>query len=75
MWIGGLKIGSVFGFGNLSTVIGKTAEITTGLASGVFLDKHINQLIGRQDSLSERLKNNLDTTIISFVMDFIRYIW
>ena len=75
MRIGGLQVGSVFGFGNLSTVIGKTVEIGAGFASGTFLDRHVNQLLGRKDNLAERLKNNFNSTFMSSILDFITYIW
>ena len=75
MRIGGLQVGSVFGFGNLSTVIGKTVETATGFASGVFLDKHVNQLFGKQDNIAERIKNNFDSTLISTILDIVKYIW
>ena len=75
MRIGGLQVGSVFGFGNLSTVIGKTVETATGFASGVFLDKHVNQLFGEQDNIAERIKNNFDSTLISTILDIVKYIW
>ena len=75
MRIGGLQVGSVFGFGNLPAAIGKTVETVAGFASGVFLDKHVNQLFGRKDNLTERLKNNFDSTLISSILDFVKYIW
>ena len=75
MRIGGLQVGSVFGFGNLPTVIGKTVETATGFASGVFLDKHVNQLFGKQDNIAERIKNNFDSTLISTILDIVKYIW
>ena len=75
MKIGGLQVGSVYGFGNLAAIFGKTFEIVSGIVSGIALDKNINKLLKRQDNLMERVKNNLLSGFLSAGIDFIRYLW
>ncbi len=75
MRIGGVQIGSVFGFGNILTITGKLAEVSAGLISGVFFDREINHLLGKKDNLVERIKNNLNSLFMSSLLDFVKYIW
>ena len=73
--IGGLKIGKVFTGDILGSIGKKGGELLGGFAGGMFFDKYANKLFNKEDSLYERLQNNLQGSIFSEGLNFFRYLW
>ena len=73
--IGGLKIGKVFTGDILGSIGKKGGELLGGFAGGMFFDKYANNLFNKEDSLYERLQNNLQGSIFSEGLNFFRYLW
>lgn len=68
-------VNSVSGFLSAVEIFSKGVNIVGGISVGIYLDEVINKALNRQDNLVERIKNNIQSTIFSEFLNFIKYIW
>lgn len=61
---------------DILSAIGSTAgKVIGGISSGIFFDKHVNFLLGREDGLFKRINDNLQGSVFSSILSFLEYVW
>ena len=75
MQFGRTTVGSVMGFSTFISGVSKLTEIAGGIISGVYFDNVINKTFNKNETLVQRINNNILGAIQSSIFDFIQYIW
>ena len=73
--VSGLKIGKVITGNTLGAIGKKSGDLIGGFLGGMFFDKYSNQLFDKQNSLQERVNNDLLSSIYSEGLTFYKYLW